>query len=166
MEQDKAKLEALKKQQEKEVLKLNRAIDSLGKVQQTASNNSDLQQKYDLFNVPIEVGAVAIADRIFFVADAAFLQIPSYPEMDKVVEFMKKNKTLKVEIGGHTNGLCDDAFCNKLSNDRAKTCVDYLISKGIDKNRLSFKGYGKQHLIAAAGSPLNQRVEIKILSVK
>jgi len=165
MEQDKAKLEALKKQQEKEVLKLSRSIDSLGKVQQIASNNADLQKKYDLFNVPIEVGAVAIADRIFFVADAAFLQIPSYPELDKVVSFLKKNNKLKIEIGGHTNGLCDDAFCNKLSNDRAKTCVDYLISKGIDKNRLSYKGYGKQHLIAGGGSPLNQRVEIKILSV-
>lgn len=165
MEQDKAKLEALKKQQEKEVLKLNRTIDSLGKVQQTASNNAELQKKYDLFNVPIEVGAVAIADRIFFVADAAFLQIPSYPELDKVVAFLKKNSKLKIEIGGHTNGLCDDVFCNKLSNDRAKTCVDYLISKGIDKNRLSYRGYGKQYLIAAPGSPLNQRVEIKILSI-
>lgn len=166
MEQDKAKLEALKKQQEKEVIKLNKTIDSLGKVQQTASNNADLQKKYDLFNVPIEVGAVAIADRIFFVADAAFLQIPSYPELDKVVAFLKKNSTLKIEIGGHTNGLCDDVFCNKLSNDRAKTCVDYLISKGISKSRLSYQGYGKQHLIAAPGSPLNQRVEIKILSIK
>jgi outer membrane protein OmpA-like peptidoglycan-associated protein len=165
MEQDKAKLEALKKQQEKEVLKLNRSIDSLGKIQQTASNNADLQKKYDLFNVPIEVGAVAIADRIFFVADAAFLQIPSYPEMDKVVAFLKKNNKLKIEIGGHTNGLCDDAFCNKLSNDRAKACVDYLVSKGIERNRLSYKGYGKQYLIASPGSPVNQRVEIKILSV-
>lgn len=165
MEQDKAKLEALKKQQEKEVLKLNRSIDSLGKVQQTASNNADLQKKYDLFSVPIEVGAVAIADKIFFVADAAFLQIPSYPELDKVVAFLKKNNKLKIEIGGHTNGLCDDAFCNKLSNDRAKTCVDYLVSKGIDRNRLSYKGYGKQYLIASPGSAVNQRVEIKILSV-
>ena len=116
--------------------------------------------------MPLEVGAVAIADKIYFVADAAYLTIPSYPEIDKVVAFLKKNKNLKVEIGGHTNGLCDDVFCNKLSYDRAKTCVDYLISKGIDKNRLTYKGYGKQHLIASPGSPVNQRVEIKILSVQ
>ncbi len=166
MEQDKIKLELLRKQQEKEFFTMKNSIDSLSKVQQNVAKNAELQQKYDLFNVPIEVGAVAIADRIFFVADAAFLTIPSYPEMDKVVDFLKKNNTLKVEIGGHTNGLCDDVYCNKLSNDRAKTCVDYLIKKGIDKNRLSFKGYGKQHLIASPGSPLNQRVEIKIMSVK
>ncbi len=166
MEQDKIKLELLRKQQEKEFFAMKNSIDSLSKVQQNVAKNAELQQKYDLFNVPIEVGAVAIADRIFFVADAAFLTIPSYPEMDKVVEFLKKNITLKVEIGGHTNGLCDDVYCNKLSNDRAKTCVEYLTKKGIDKNRLSYKGYGKQHLIASPGSPLNQRVEIKIMSVK
>lgn len=167
MEQDKAKLDLLKKQQEKQVLDLKRSIDSLANVQQTAANNnSQLQKQYDLFNVPLKVGAVAIADRIFFVADGAYLTIPSYPEIDKVVLFLKKNNTLKVEIGGHTNGLCDDVFCNKLSNDRAKTCVDYLVSKGIDRSRLTYKGYGKQHLIAAPGSPLNQRVEIKILSVE
>ncbi|MBK6273461.1 MAG: OmpA family protein [Saprospirales bacterium] len=85
--------------------------------------------------------------------------------MDKVVAFLKKNNKLKIEIGGHTNGLCDDAFCNQLSNNRAKTCVDYLMSKGISKDRLQYKGYGKQFLIASPGSPLNQRVEIKILSV-
>ena len=165
MELDKAKLDALKKQQEREVLSMKRAIDSLAKIKQTASTNAALQQKYDLFNVPIEVGAVAIADKIFFVADGAYLQIPSYPELDKVVAFLKKNSKLKIEIGGHTNGLCDDAFCNQLSNNRAKTCVDYLISKGIAKDRLQYKGYGKQFLIASPGSPLNQRVEIKILSV-
>ena len=165
MEQDKAKLDLLKKQQEKQVIDLKRSIDSLANVQQSAANNAQLQKQYDLFNVPIKVGAVAIADRIFFVADGAFLTIPSYPEIDKVVAFLKKNDKLKIEIGGHTNGLCDDVFCNKLSNDRAKTCVDYLVSKGISRSRLTYKGYGKQHLIAAPGSPLNQRVEIKILSV-
>ncbi|MEZ5026829.1 MAG: OmpA family protein [Chitinophagales bacterium] len=166
MEQDKAKLDALRKQQEKEFFALKHSIDSLSNVKKNITNNANLQQNYDLFNVPLEVGAVAIADKIYFVADAAYLTIPSYPEIDKVVAFLKKNKNLKVEIGGHTNGLCDDVFCNKLSYDRAKTCVDYLISKGIDKNRLTYKGYGKQHLIASPGSPVNQRVEIKILSVQ
>jgi len=48
-----------------------------------------------------------------------------------------------------------------------KTCVDYLISKGIAANRLSYKGYGKTQLLKpdAPGNSLNQRVEIKILSV-
>ncbi len=168
MEQDKAKLDALKKQQEREVLALKRSIDSLAKVQQQTGNNTQLQKEYDLFNVPLEVGAIAQVNNIYFVADASYLQIPSYPELDKVVSFLKKNNKLKVEIGGHTNGLCDDNFCQKLSTSRAKTCVDYLISKGIDSNRLSYKGYGKTKLLMPEkpDNPLNQRVEIKILSIE
>lgn len=165
MEDDKAKLDALKKQQEKDVLALKRSIDSLSKIQLKTANT--VQQNYDLFNVPLQVGAVAQVNNIYFVADAAFLQIPSYPELDKVVLFLARNKTLKVEIGGHTNGLCDDYFCQKLSTSRAKTCVDYLISKGISADRLSYKGYGKTQLLLPnePSNPLNQRVEIKILSV-
>lgn len=169
IEQDKLKLDALKKQQEREVLALKRSIDSLSKIQQlAASNNTQLQESYDLFTVPLEVGAVAQVKNIYFVADAAFLQIPSYPELDKLVDFLKKNKLLKVEIGGHTNGLCDDAFCQQLSTNRAKTCLDYLVKKGINANRLSYKGYGKSKLLKPdkPENALNQRVEIKILSVQ
>jgi outer membrane protein OmpA-like peptidoglycan-associated protein len=165
MEEDKEKLEALKKQQEKEVFALKRSIDSLGKIQlRTAAT---VQQNSDIFNVPLQVGAVAPVNNVYFVADAAFLQIPSYPELDKVALFLSRNKNLRVEIGGHTNGLCDDAFCQKLSTNRAKTCVDYLISKGISANRLSYKGYGKTQLLKPneLGNPLNQRVEIKIISM-
>ena len=130
----------LKKQQEKEFFALKNAVDSLSKVQQqVTASNSQLQQQYDLFSVPLEVGAVAQVNNIYFVADAAFLQIPSYPELDKVVAFLQKNKNLKVEIGGHSNGLCDDAFCQKLSTSRAKTCVDYLVSKGIAANLASLR---------------------------
>lgn len=167
MEQDKAKLELLKKQQEKDVFTLKRSIDSLSKIQQKTANTSTTPQNYDLFNVPLQVGAVAQVNNIYFVADASFLQIPSYPELDKVALFLARNQKLKVEIGGHTNGLCDDFFCQKLSTSRAKTCVDYLISKGIASNRLTYKGYGKSYLLKPAepGNSLNQRVEIKILSM-
>lgn len=167
MEQDKAKLDLLKKQQERDVLALKRSIDSLAKVQKQTANSVQLQQKYDLFDVPLQVGAVAQVNNIYFVADASFLQIPSYPELDKVVLFLARNNKLNVEIGGHTNGLCDDAYCQKLSTSRAKTCMDYLVSKGIAASRLSYKGYGKTQLLKpeAPGNSLNQRVEIKILSV-
>ncbi len=166
MENEKEKLDALKKQQEKEIYALKSSIDSLKKVQSQAADELSKIPRYDLFDVPIEVGAVAVMSNIYFVADAAFIQQQSYPELDKLVDFMKQHNTLKVEVGGHTNGLCDDIFCNKLSNDRAKSVMDYLVSKGIDKKKLSYKGYGKQYLISKPGDALNQRVEIKILSVQ
>lgn len=167
IEQDKIKLELLKKQQEKEVLDLKRTIDSLAKTKQQITNGAKSTQKYDLFNIPLKIGAVAQINNVYFVADASFLQIPSYAELDKLVLFLQNNNNLKVEIGGHTNGLCDDAFCMKLSTSRAKTCVDYLISKGINSDRLNYKGYGKSQLLKpdAPGNPLNQRVEIKITGI-
>ena len=167
IEQENEKLELLKKQQEKQVLDLKRSIDSLAKIKQQITNGAQATQKYDLFNVPLEVGATAKINNVYFVADASFLQIPSYAELDKLVLFLQKNNNLKVEIGGHTNGLCDDTFCMKLSTSRAKTCVDYLITKGINADRLNYKGYGKSQLLKpqAPGDALNQRVEIKIIGI-
>ena len=167
MENDKLLLEKLRKQQEKEVMALSQNIDSLKKAQQKAIEANSKLQRYEIFDVPIEEGAIAIMKSIYFVADASFIQNKSYPELDKLVTFLKQNtKIQKIEIGGHTNGLCDDIFCNKLSNDRAKSVVDYLINKGISANILTYKGYGKQFLISNPGDAINQRVEVKILSVK
>lgn len=166
LEQDREKLEILKKQQEKEVLGLKLMIDSLERLRKQL-NNDQIVLEYNLFNVPLKVGAVAQINNVYFVADASFLQISSYAELDKIVFFLQKNSNLKVEIGGHTNGLCDDHFCIKLSTSRAKTCVDYLISKGVNPDRLIYKGYGKSQLIKpeSPGDPLNQRVEIKIVGI-
>ena len=113
----------------------------------------------------MQQNATVVLNNLFFDLNKYDLKPQSETELMAVIDFLNRNPDLRIEIGGHTNGLCDDAFCNQLSNNRAKTCVDYLISKGIAKDRLQYKGYGKQFLIAAPGSPLNQRVEIKILSV-
>ncbi|MEM6964899.1 MAG: OmpA family protein, partial [Bacteroidota bacterium] len=76
---------------------------------------------------------------------------------------------VKVEIGGHTNRYCDTSYCNKLSTDRAKAVVGYLVRKGISKDRLTFKGYGKTKPITFSSNAQlqkkNQRVEVKITSI-
>ncbi len=73
-----------------------------------------------------------------------------------------------VEIGGHTNLLIDENMSIKLSGDRARAVTDYLVNKGIARDRLVAKGYGKAKPIlkenSAAANKVNQRVEIKILS--
>jgi outer membrane protein OmpA-like peptidoglycan-associated protein len=74
-----------------------------------------------------------------------------------------------VEIGGHTNGLCQTEFCNSLSEKRAKAVSEYLTSKGIPSGRLQYKGYGKTQPLAdnstQEGRKQNQRVELKIIKV-
>lgn len=79
---------------------------------------------------------------VFFDLSKSTLRKESYVELDKLVSFLNENDKVKIEIGGHTDSR-GDAKSNKiLSNDRAKAVYDYVIQKGITKERLSFMGYG------------------------
>lgn len=116
--------------------------------------------------IPKKAGVVIEMKNILFKVNSSVLEDTSYAEIDKVAKFMHDNPGVAIEIRGHTNGLCDDDFCNSLSAKRAKAVVDYLIKKGIDADRLSFKGLGKTMPVAdnntAAGRQANQRVEFMI----
>jgi len=93
----------------------------------------------------------------------------SYAALDDLYETLSQYKNVVIEIQGHTNGNCDAVFCNQLSTARAKAVAEYFHGKGIDRNRLKYKGYGKRKPLAsnkyAAGRKKNQRVVIKILSL-
>jgi outer membrane protein OmpA-like peptidoglycan-associated protein len=79
---------------------------------------------------------------------------------------MKLNATTKLELAGHTDNVGNEADNLKLSGNRAKAVYDYLISKGADKTRLSFKGYGKSQPVAdntnEEGRAKNRRLEVKV----
>lgn len=172
LEYEKQRLEQEKFNQSKDIKSLKEELDSLTKLQVSAKKNIENtlteQKSEDWTQKPVEVGTVITLNNIYFVANASFFQDKSYNELNKVVTFLKNNANLKVEIGGHTNGLCDDDFCNDLSNRRAKEVMDYLIKNGVPAARLTYKGYGKSKNIAdnisEDGRKLNQRVEIKVIS--
>ncbi len=107
-------------------------------------------------------------DQLFFRADSSSIAEQSYPVLDEIYEFLSSNADVVVEIGGHTNGIPTHEYCDNLSTARAKAVAEYLGLKGISKNRLHFKGYGKRMPIdsnrTVAGRQKNQRVEIKILN--
>jgi outer membrane protein OmpA-like peptidoglycan-associated protein len=92
---------------------------------------------------------------------------PPLPELDNLAAFLKENPTVKVEIGGHTDDVGDDTANQLLSQNRAETVANYLISKGIATNRITHKGYGEVQPIApnssAVGRLQNRRVECKVL---
>lgn len=122
----------------------------------------------DLERSKITKGKVIQVNNLYFKADSFRIKQNSYEALEEVYDFLMENPDVKIEVGGHTNGIPPHSFCDKLSGARAKAVIDFLIDKGIDKDRLSYKGYGKRKPIATnetkAGRNKNQRVEIKILS--
>ncbi len=123
----------------------------------------------DLYLVPIEKGAVVRMNNIFFDFDKYQLKEASYPELKRVVEILKKNPSMKLEIAGHTDNIGTAEYNQKLSERRAQAVMNYLVQEGgISADRLVAKGYGETQPVASNddeinGRELNRRVEFKIL---
>lgn len=115
-------------------------------------------------------GSIIRLNNIYFDADKFDITDRSLPALQEVYDFLANNPDVSVEIGGHTNSRPTDDFANTLSTNRAKSVAQWLIAKGIAAERVQFKGYGKKYPIETnyteEGRMKNQRVEIKILSIR
>lgn len=122
----------------------------------------------NLKRADLKKGQTLRIDKIFFEMDKSVFTKESYQFLNDLVDFMKENADISIEVGGHSNGLCTDEYCIKISTDRAKAVVDYLVGKSISRSRLAYKGYGKKSPLASNetvdGRRKNQRVELKIIS--
>ncbi|SDM59500.1 OmpA family protein [Siphonobacter aquaeclarae] len=121
----------------------------------------------DLVVTKIAAGAKVDLNNVFFETAKATLQPESFPELNRVVELMNKQKAMTVEIAGHTDSDGTDEANMKLSQDRAASVRNYLISKGIAEVRVVAKGYGESHPVAPNDTPenkqRNRRVEFVIV---
>lgn len=121
----------------------------------------------DLYLQPFEIGTTVRLKNIYFDFDKTTLKKESFTELNKVVEFLKQNGTVEIEIAGHTDNKGADDYNANLSQGRSQAVVDYLISQGIDSARLSAHGYGESKPIDTndtdAGRANNRRVEFTIL---
>lgn len=106
-------------------------------------------------------------NNIFFDFNKSELKPESYPELDRLFNYLKENPDIRVEISGHTDNIGTDEYNLSLSQSRANTVKEYLVSKGIDSERIVSKGYGKTRPVAIndtdEGRQLNRRVEFKII---
>jgi outer membrane protein OmpA-like peptidoglycan-associated protein len=116
----------------------------------------------------IEIGKKIVLNNIFYDFDKSILRPESISELDRMFLLMTQNPTLKIELSSHTDNVGSDGYNMTLSQARAQSVVDYLITKGINKDRLVAKGYGKTMPIATndteEGRQQNRRTEFKILS--
>lgn len=115
------------------------------------------------------VGGTFVLKEIFFEFDKSTLLQQSYFELMKLMTLLETYPEMQIEIGGHTDGKGSDGYNQRLSENRAKAVVDFLVSKGIDIKRLKYKGYGKSMPVATndtdEGRALNRRVEFRILAM-
>jgi OmpA-OmpF porin, OOP family len=124
-------------------------------------------KKAFIVNVEFEPAKTFILEDVNYETGKAVLKPESYPALDELVALLVRKDDERIEIGGHTDNVGKPEKNKILSMERAKSVMAYVISKGIDPNRLVAKGYGQTVPIAsnktAAGKAQNRRTEVKIL---
>lgn len=146
------------------------------------SENRQIAKKANYYEVyrpvqlpPIVIGSKVVLNNIFFDFDRATLRAISNVELKLIHKFLVKHPKVGIEIDGYTDSKGTVEYNIDLSQQRAKAVVDYLLEKGIGKNRLQSKGFGESLPAAAneteAGKDdpesrqLNRRVEMKIVEI-
>ena len=116
-----------------------------------------------------------VIPNIYYDYDKATLRPESKLVLDSITIFFKENPDLKIELGSHTDSRGSDAYNLKLSQARAQSAVDYLISKGVPAETLTAKGYGETKLVNNCGNNCkcseeehqkNRRTTFRVISAK
>jgi outer membrane protein OmpA-like peptidoglycan-associated protein len=131
----------------------------------------ELNEDYELVVQPLEAGATYVLNNILFEGNQAIIIKESNSTVIGLIDMMKINPTLKIEIQGHVNESPENKELStfKLSENRAKRIYEVLVSKGINANRLSWKGFGGEfpiykEYVDETYCKFNRRVEIKVIS--
>lgn len=126
------------------------------------------------FNVTIkldklELNKTFVLENIYYDLNKYNIRPDAAIELDKLVQILKDNPTMTIELSSHTDARATDAYNMTLSQNRAESAVNYLNSKGIEADRMVAKGYGERELIIPNAKTeeehqRNRRTEFTILS--
>lgn len=171
----------------------NGITDQQGKIKQTLPPGDQYHvsvksvtdtTKYTILNVPalaedefftepfwvkiqMEPARIFRLDHIHFDTDKASLRPDSYPQLTELLAYLQYHDQLRIEIAGHTDNTGTATHNLQLSQNRANTIRQYLISKGIPATRMQAKGYGDSMPVAEndteEGRQLNRRTEVRVL---
>jgi outer membrane protein OmpA-like peptidoglycan-associated protein/tetratricopeptide (TPR) repeat protein len=128
----------------------------------------DSTYNIDIALQPIEANATITLKNIFFDVNKFEIKPESFSELDKIVQLLKDNPTLTIQINGHTDNVGSAPDNLKLSRDRATSVVNYIVSKGVQTARVSGKGFGATMPVAdnntEEGRARNRRTELKVIN--
>jgi outer membrane protein OmpA-like peptidoglycan-associated protein len=114
-----------------------------------------------------EAGEVMLLNNLIFQVGKSRINPESYPELELVVNMMKENDDMVIQLEGHTDYQGDESENMKLSKQRVEAVKDYLVSKGIKSKRIQTKAYGGTAPLSRDNTPeahrINRRVELRIL---
>ena len=115
---------------------------------------------------PIKLASSFVFTQVLFDNNSFALLPASLPELNKLVQILEENPSMHIQISGYTDNIGKQSDNLVLSTNRAKAIVNYLSSKGIATERLTYKGFGSDNPIAtnetAAGRALNRRTSFTI----
>ncbi len=133
--------------------------------------SQEASRKLDIQMIPLassEKKTIALQN-IFFESGSSILLPDSRPELNKLTQTLQTSAGMKIEIRGYTDNVGTEANNLRLSEARALSVYQYLIDKGIDKNRLSYKGLGETNPVAnndtEEGRRQNRRTEFQVLKL-
>ena len=143
-----------------------------GKFLTTVGLTVSTEIKKDLYLVAIEINKAIKLENIYYDFDKSNIRADAAIELDKLVKIMTDNPTIWIELGSHTDSRGNDAYNLALSQRRADAAVQYIVDKGIGKNRITAVGYGETRLLnkcangvkcTPAEHQLNRRTEFTIV---
>ncbi len=112
-----------------------------------------------------------VLDNIYYDLNSAEIRADAGTELDKLVKILKDNPAIRIELSSHTDSRSSDAYNLDLSQRRAQSAVDYIVSQGVAADRLVAKGYGETKLIIKDAKTeeehqVNRRTEFKVIEIK
>ena len=112
-----------------------------------------------------------VLENIYYDLDKADIRPDAAAELDKLVKILEDNPNIKIELSSHTDVRASDAYNLDLSQRRAESAVEYLVSQGIDRDRMVAKGYGESQLIIENATTeeehqTNRRTEFKVTGLE
>ncbi|MGL4631765.1 MAG: OmpA family protein [Leadbetterella sp.] len=118
----------------------------------------------------IFIGKTFQLENIYYDLDKWDIREDAALELDKLVQILKDNPKISIELGSHTDTRASDSYNQRLSQKRADSAIKYIISKGIAGERLNAKGYGESELIIKSAKneeehQVNRRTEFKVVDI-
>ncbi len=129
------------------------------------SENMSISRNFELS--PLDIGSTFRLSNVLFSRGTTELLESSYPELNRVVDMLQENPSIKIQLSGHTDNQGVARLNLKLSQERVETVKKYLIERGVDNKRITGKGYGGSQPVAPNSNEesrqLNRRVEFTII---